>query len=214
MAADKRRKAIFYGDSNTYGYDPTDPYEQRFPYPTRWTTIVSDNLKNYYQVIPEGMNGRTIPKPFYDQPYLIKLISLAKGDGVLSTMLGTNDILMMTAPDASVPVRNMEQYIRFLKKHLDGSQILIIAPALIGSEDAEDPLFRAYFRESKKMNEAFRTIASEQGVLFADASEWGIDLACDQVHFSAEGHRTFAGKMTRLLEKIRQESESGVTDKQ
>ena len=57
------------------------------------------------------------------------------------------------------------------------------------------------------MNEAFRTIASEQGVLFADASEWGIDLAFDQVHFTAEGHRTFAGKMTSLLEKIRQESE-------
>ena len=90
MAADRRRVVVFYGDSNTYGYDPADPYEQRLPYLKRWTTVVSRNLKGYWQVIPEGMNGRTIPAMPEGSPYLIKLPSLARGDGILCTMLGTN----------------------------------------------------------------------------------------------------------------------------
>ena len=207
MAADRRRVVVFYGDSNTYGYDPADPYEQRLPYLKRWTTVVSRNLKGYWQVIPEGMNGRTIPAMPEGSPYLIKLTSLARGDGILCTMLGTNDILQTSPADASDPVRKMEQYILFLKKHLDCSQILVIAPPLVGGQDAGDLLLRDYCRASRKMNEGFRKIASEQGVMFADASEWGIDLASDSVHFSEEGHQTFAAKMTEVLEGIRQESE-------
>ena len=63
MAADRRRQIIFYGDSNTYGYDPADPYLQMFPYDARWTTIVSKNLQDHFQVLAEGMNGRTLPAP-------------------------------------------------------------------------------------------------------------------------------------------------------
>ena len=208
MAANRRR-IVFYGDSNTFGYDPAEPYELRFPYLKRWTSMVSLNLKKYYQTVPEGMNGRTIPVPPYEQSYLMKLIGLVKGVGILCTMLGTNDILQTSPPDASKPVRKMEQYIAFLKKHLECSQILMIAPPLVGSETAGDPLLRDYCRESRKMNDAFRTIASGQGVMFADASEWGIDLSTDQVHFSEEGHRTFAEKMTELLMSIRQENGHG-----
>ncbi len=67
MAADRLRQIIFYGDSNTYGYDPADPYRQMFPYDARWTTIVSKNLKDHFQVLAEGMNGRTLPVPPYEQ---------------------------------------------------------------------------------------------------------------------------------------------------
>ena len=53
--------------------------------------------------------------------------------------------------------------------------------------------------ESRKMNDAFRAITKEQGVMFADSSLWGIELAYDQVHFSEEGHRVFADKITELI---------------
>jgi len=49
------------------------------------------------------------------------------------------------------------------------------------------------------MNDAFRAITKEQGVMFADSSLWGIELAYDQVHFSEEGHRVFADKITELI---------------
>jgi len=206
MTEDGRRKILFYGDSNTYGYDPADPYDRRFLCEERWTTIVSGNLKDRFQVIPEGLNGRMLPEISYEQPYLMNLIRLAGRDGVLCTMLGTNDILLTTQPDAEIPVRKMEQYILFLKKHLDRPQILIIAPPLIGGGNPGDPLLEKYHKESRKMNDGFCEIASRQDVVFADASEWEVSLGYDQVHFSAEGHRTFARKLTELIRELFEES--------
>lgn len=48
---------LCYGDSNTYGYDP-DTYG-RYPYDKRWTTLLGEMLGSRYEVISEGLNGRT-----------------------------------------------------------------------------------------------------------------------------------------------------------
>ena len=38
-------KIIFYGDSNTYGYDPRGFFGMRYPKEVRWTGIVRDRFK-------------------------------------------------------------------------------------------------------------------------------------------------------------------------
>ena len=40
VVADKGRTIVFYGDSNTYGFDPADMTEGRFPEEQRWTTLL------------------------------------------------------------------------------------------------------------------------------------------------------------------------------
>ncbi len=194
------RKVIFYGDSNTYGYDPAaSMFGSRYSYELRWTSIVAEELNDRFEICPEGMNGRKLPDPSCDQTYLMELIRLAGKDGILCTMLGTNDLLQTMPPDASGPVRMMKQYLLFLKKHLDPSQIMVIAPPAIGPEEMRDPLFRRYHEESLKMNDGFRKLAAENGVMFADACGWGIGLSYDMIHFSEKGHRTFAREMIKCL---------------
>ena len=65
------RKLLIYGDSNTYGYDPADYYESRYPVEIGWTTILQELLGNGWRVLPEGMNGRTLPDLRYDRERLI-----------------------------------------------------------------------------------------------------------------------------------------------
>ena len=48
---------LFYGDSNTWGFDPETG--QRYPYPLRWTSVCARLLGPEYNCIPCGMNGRT-----------------------------------------------------------------------------------------------------------------------------------------------------------
>ena len=55
-------KIIFFGDSNTYGYDPRGMLGMRYPEAARWTTQVRKALEGKYVVIEAGMNGRMIPK--------------------------------------------------------------------------------------------------------------------------------------------------------
>ena len=52
------KKAFIFGDSNTYGYDPREFSDERYPEEERWTTILQKQLKDSWELIPDGLNGR------------------------------------------------------------------------------------------------------------------------------------------------------------
>ena len=59
------KRILCYGDSNTWGHDPTktDPATGlycRYPKDVRWTGVLQNLLGSGYTVIEEGQNGRTI----------------------------------------------------------------------------------------------------------------------------------------------------------
>ena len=193
------RKILFYGDSNTYGYDPADWQSFRYPYEQRWTSILAEKLGGDWTVIPEGMNGRQIPKLLYDRKMLTGMLgTLAEGD-VFAVMLGTNDILVTTVPQADEVIARMRSFLQFVKNTVPGAEILLIAPPPAGIKGIRDPLYAAYYRECLRMNAGFRRLAEQLRVHFADAAQWGISLSADLVHFSEEGHRQFAARMEEVL---------------
>ena len=202
MGREHRRKVIFYGDSNTFGYDPADMYDRRFPEDKRWTTIVAKRFVSEIEVIPEGMNGRKIPDPRYDTSYLKGIVDSVDDRGLFCTMLGTNDILLTMEPDAEYAIRRMEAYLEYLLTCLCPEQILIVAPPHIGSARMSDPLYHKFYVESLRMNTAFERMTGEKKIWFSDASRWNIEMSFDQVHFSERGHQVFAEKMAELLESI------------
>lgn len=51
-------RILCYGDSNTWGYSPIDG--SRFPEDVRWPGVMKLSLGGDFQVIEEGLNGRTI----------------------------------------------------------------------------------------------------------------------------------------------------------
>ena len=191
-------KVVFYGDSNTYGYDPADMYQQRFSEDKRWTTMVARSFEPDLEVISEGMNGRRLPDLRYDHRMVLRLIEYVNGDGILCTMLGTNDVLITGGAEEAIS--RMNAYLSFLLNHLRAGQIVIIAPPYIGSPMLRDATSRMYYEASVRMNEAFGRMAGMKGVRFIDASKWDIELAYDNVHFSTRGHRVFAEKMAGVLQ--------------
>lgn len=48
---------LCYGDSNTWGYNPDG--SGRYPKHIRWTSVLQKELGENFDVIPEGLNGRT-----------------------------------------------------------------------------------------------------------------------------------------------------------
>ena len=44
-----------------------------------------------------------------------------------------------------------------------------------------------------------RMLETDIRKVFADAGEWDIELTFDGVHFSEEGHKSFAQKLNELL---------------
>ncbi len=175
------------GDSNTNGYDPRSFLGDSYPDGIRW----ADRLYGY-DVINWGINGITIP---YDASVYVDLIRRKEPDIVI-VMLGTNDILQ--GASAEQTSRRMESFIDTVASA--SKPILLIAPPKLSyGEDVQD---KALIDESGKLGKLYRDIASRQGCRYEDAGEWNIDLAFDGVHFSEDGHKTFAENLERVLANL------------
>ncbi len=58
---------VAFGDSNTWGYDPATG--SRFPRPQRWPSVLQRELGADFEVIAEGLNGRTTVHDDPIEPY-------------------------------------------------------------------------------------------------------------------------------------------------
>ena len=204
------RKAFFYGDSNTYGYDPAGYWGGRYPRAQRWTTIVAEGLAGKWEIAADGMPGRVIPAQGRALSYLADRLRAEQPVDLFAVMLGTNDILGTLKPDAEKTTRDMEAMIACVKT-LDIPQILLIAPPAIQLTDLSfeasyvaggRSLAQRYRDEGRELTRLYRELAARRGILFADASSWDLEMAFDAVHLSEKGHETFAAQMVKVLRGI------------
>ena len=191
------RKIIFFGDSNTYGYEPSEVMPGRYPAEVRWVDRLAGQLGEEWQVISNGLNGRKIPdvRYTYQQEPVLRMIKEAGDTGIFAVMLGTNDLVLTYTADAEVPIAKMNRFLAFVTEHMDPERLLIIAPVYVGSSDVNIPFLSDWYKESIRMNEGFRTLSAKYGNRFVDAGKWGIELAYDFVHLSPSGHRLFADQL-------------------
>ena len=186
---------ICYGDSNTYGYDPHDQMEGRYPKDVRWTGILE--TETAWKIENHGVNGRSTVKFACDQ---VRDWHRRPNSVWLWVMLGTNDLLENPDFTAADVAKRME---RFLKRLMEEAGLasrkmklrLIAPPAMQEGAWVDRP---GLLTESRNLGKEYQRIARRVGVAFTDASGWEIPTIYDGVHFTEEGHRMFA-------EKIREE---------
>lgn len=174
---------ICFGDSNTYGYDPRGYFGGRYDADSRWVDILA--RETGWTVCNMGQNGREIPSAapaFLDDTNL------------LIVMLGTNDLLRGRSPEQAT-----ERLERFLSGiSLDRSKILLIAPPPMAL--GEWVPSQQLIDDSHTFAWLCQAMAEQLGIRFADAGKWDISLAYDGVHFTEQGHKTFAAG---LLEELK-----------
>ena len=177
-------KVICCGDSNTYGYDPRSYIGGRYPVESRWVDLLRE--KTGWQIENQGENGRMIPRfP----------LTVPEDTGLLVVMLGTNDLLQYGSPVQAA--ERMEKFLAGIA--LARQRILLIAPPplQLGEWVPSGLLVEA----SQELAARYRSVTARLGARFADAGEWKVSLSYDGVHFTAQGHRTFAQGLYDQLEK-------------
>ena len=179
----QRMKAICFGDSNTYGYDPRSYFGGRYDVDSRWVDILA--AETGWEIRNMGQNGREIPSGAPDFP--------ADTD-LLIVMLGTNDLLQGRSPEQAA-----ERLERFLSGiSLKQDKILLIAPPPVTlGEWVPSPQL---IDDSHAFAQLCQALAERMGIRFADAGKWDISLTYDGVHFTEQGHKGFAAG---LLEELR-----------
>ena len=187
------RTVLCYGDSNTYGYDPRSFFGDRYAKDIRWTGIL-DGMSDW-SVTCCGQNGREIPTQPRQWEQARELLRQADAD-VFTVMLGSNDLLCRPGFTAEHVAARMEAFLTSLSHP---RTLLISPPAMVpGSWVTEDRLLT----ESARLAGCYEALAKKLGCAFADAESWGISLTFDGVHFSEEGHRTFARCIAETLDAL------------
>ena len=199
-----RISVLCYGDSNTYGYDPYTG--SRYPYEKRWTTILGEMLGDRYEVIPEGLNGRTTA---YDRPGALWKNGITSFTACLGThkpvdyliiMLGTNDCNAGLGLSAEQIAGGMENLVKIAEKETPGLQgyipeIIVTAPAAIQGDFENSPfayeLTPESVQKSHDIGPMYEELAKKHGMRFADATT-GIEVSEDCEHLTEEGHRQMA----------------------
>jgi lysophospholipase L1-like esterase len=132
------RTVLCFGDSNTWGYVPGSDGE-RFPRETRWPVRLAAALGGEWEVIAEGLNGRTasMDSPTADGrnglTYLVPCLQSHMPVDILVIYLGTNDVsdrFRLPDADAALAVARLVRAARASEAGPDGGapDVLVVAP--------------------------------------------------------------------------------------
>jgi lysophospholipase L1-like esterase len=127
------RTVVSFGDTNTRGYVPGSEGE-RFPREVRWPSRLQEMLGDEWEVIAEGLNGRTATFERADSegrnglPYLFPcLLSHAPVDTVV-IFLGTNDVNFMDDERVARCVWRLVEIVR----RCDAKPLVVVPPPFAG----------------------------------------------------------------------------------
>lgn len=201
------RRIVCFGDSNTWGYDG-DRGGERFE--DRWTKRLQGLLGEGYEVIEEGLGGRTT---VFEDPlnpgrsgymYLTPCLLSHKYFDTLVIMLGTNDCkerFSATPQNIADGMKRLVLAAKALQVWKGEPDIIIVAPSPIRPECEASPfsgeMGRCAERSSKVAGELRKT-AAITGCRFLDAFPAPVNRT-DYMHLSREGHKWLAESLLPLL---------------
>lgn len=202
------KRILCYGDSNTWGYDPAT--QDRFDTDTRWTRVLAKALGAGYEIIEEGLCGRTT---VWDDPiegykngrsYLTPCLETHRPLDLVILMLGTNDLKMrfsLSAFDIAEGAKVLVGVIQGSTCGRDGKAppVLLLAPPPLAPLTGFDEMFEGGESKSLKFGRHYARMAQEMGCHFLDTASVIVSSPIDGIHFEASEHRKLG---LALAEKI------------
>lgn len=204
------KQILCFGDSNTHGFDAMTC--GRYDYHTRWTGLVNEALGERALICEAGLNGRTCG---FEDPevsgrnglmYLNCELKTHKPLDAVVLMLGTNDCKAYYHADGAEIARQMEKLIRMVQtfSYWEGEEtkILLVSPVPLDENCVGGDFDGQSVETARSLGEYYRRLAEKWNIAFADAGEWGVQLDFDGTHFTPQGHRRFAEKITEELGRV------------
>ena len=202
---------LCYGDSNTWGYNPVTA--SRFSRDERWTGVLRREMGDEYEIIEEGLNGRTT---VWDDPIegykngkeqLIPCLETHRPIDLVVMMLGTNELkkrFSLSAFDIAEGVRVLVDIVHKGEAGPAGGppKVLLMAPPPVARLTEFAEMFEGAEAKSGKFSEHYRRIADEQGCEFFDTSQVIVSSDIDGIHFEASEHKKLGEAVADLVRAI------------
>jgi lysophospholipase L1-like esterase len=185
---------LCYGDSNTWGYNPVT--QDRFPRDQRWPGVLGRELGEGYDVVAEGLNGRTT---VWDDPiegykngkeYLIPCLETHKPLDLVIILLGTNDLKVRFSVSAYDIANGAGVLVQIVQKSETGPgggapQVLLLAPPPTTTLTDFSEMFEGAGAKSRRFAEHYVRVARERGCAFLDTGQVVVSSDLDGIHLEA-----------------------------
>ncbi|ETP72122.1 lysophospholipase L1-like esterase [Lachnospiraceae bacterium JC7] len=197
---------VFFGDSNTYGYDPSTGRGSggRYPVDVRWTELVKKELKNSVEIFSEGRVRRCIPSMKFEYKEFMDIIEGYDHIDYFVIMLGTNDFLSQPHPDTCKVGQRMSSFLEKINL-LDifiswNTKFIVLAPPYMDFHG--DRFYESYGTANGSLSMSLKKAAEMQHAGFIDSGPWNPECCDDHIHLSAFGHRIFAENLIKEIKAL------------
>ncbi|WP_071459185.1 SGNH/GDSL hydrolase family protein [Bacillus massilinigeriensis] len=202
-ASDKR--IVCFGDSNTWGYNAQSG--ERFPAGVRWTTLLADLLGGEFQVVEEGLPGRTsvMDDPLFEGlnglTYLHPCLMSHSPIGLIIIMLGTNDTkarFHLTSYNIAQGITRLAYKASRTPVGPDGQfpRVLVVAPPPIHKQYYKTEIGKSMGKhcdvKSEELAMHLEELLSETGIDFLNTGRKVPMNTIDFMHLDEYGHRLLA----------------------
>ena len=205
-------KILFFGDSNTWGYNAKDASRQK----NRFTQLIKERFDEH-EIIEEGLCGRTLclDDPYDDDRNGAKMISMVLKThapiDVVFIMLGTNDAKRQFSTNSI----SLEKGIRTLlykalnpEIYRDGSkvpQFFVVCPPKMNVDGLNNERTQANFGQI-----GFEILNNSKPYLEKGCSGLGVDVIdtnvvagnIDGIHMDESGHRQVADALISVIQEL------------
>ncbi len=204
------KRILFYGDSFVFGKIPAG---ERYDSATRFTGVVQNELGSEYEIIEEGLRGRTVSGENAFFPERDGLMQFGPIYGshlpvdILVIFLGTNDVNSgseKSPREIAGTFRAYKEKISWWSNHLGFKEpkVLLIAPPLIEEENSY-ALFKDIFKGAKAKSlglpEAYMNIAGELGWGYFESGTVVTPSESDGIHLTKEANQELGEALSREI---------------
>ena len=211
MLVTREHAILCFGDSNTWGYKPLTG--ERMRRTERWPGILQHALGADFNVIEEGLNGRTtaFDEPFRDgrnarKTLLAVLDSHAPLD-LLIIMLGTNDLKHHLNVSAQESARGLSSLLQIAYNNgsnfnQNSPNVLVVAPPKFGnlSEMMADH-FEGSVARSADLAMVYKDACAPWGCSFVDSNPVA-SVGEDGIHLNQQGHHQLALALAPVVRSL------------
>jgi len=206
------KEILCYGDSNTWGWTPCTGV--RYGKNERWTGVLAKELGEGYNIIEEGLNGRTT---VWDDPiegwkngktYLEPCLNTHKPLDLVIIFLGTNDLKSYFSLPAYAIANGAGALVKMVQKSETGRNgsapnVLLLAPPPMGFLNAErEEKFTGGREKSRKFAGLYQEVADTLGCHYFDTSQVIVSSDLDGGHLEKSEHKKLGLALAEILREI------------
>ncbi len=209
------RRVLCFGDSNTHGTPSDDPDYVRLPADQRWTGILQRLLGDGFELIEEGLPGRTTDLDETGRPgcngraYLAPCLLSQHPLDVVVLMLGTNDLKSWFERTPALVAAALDGCVEVVATHVtdrDGRppEVVLVSPIHIDDTapayaEMTGPSFDAAgVAHSRALAAEIRRVAEARGAAFVDAAQVA-RAGADGLHLTADSHAPLAAAVAAAI---------------